>query len=449
MSIDIPSEASRAPLSADAFTRLFQAIRGLRNGRAVIAMLACTFVGVIVASLLLATSGALGAFAALLALIAWMVAIGTGFNAAGLLQMDDARGISPRSVVDALVQGLMCIPKLIVLALAFIAVELVVLVVIALLLVICKIPYLGTALFVVVFPVSVVLAGTTLAALFLCATLSLPAIWQGAGITRALAQTAAILRSRLVETVLLLVFVGFLSFAVAMIVFGVLSMGLVPTLGLSMAIVGFGGFGPEAMMTMSSGGGHAMAGVIGGALLWAVAASLLAQVYLLGLSMVYLRVTEGLDLTAAEAALRATVDDARRRAAQLGEKAREATQPSPAAAPVAPAAPAAPAAPRPVAAPMTDLDPTTRGPDIDLAHRRARARARAVGRARVDSDAPAVVVRRDAAVDGTTGQRTVARSGAAAAGDDLPAMPLGRRRRRPVLRRLRLPAQVAARRALN
>ena len=370
MSIDIASEASRAPLSADAFTRLFQAVRGLRNGRAVIAMLACTFVGVIVASLLLAMSGALGAFAGLLALIAWTVAIGTGFNAAGLLQMDDARGLSPRSVIDALAQGLLCIPKLIVLGLAFIAVEIAVFLVIALLLVICKIPYLGAVLFVVVFPVSVVAAGTTIAALFLCAALSLPAIWQGAGITRALAQTAAILRSRLVETVLLLVFVGFLCVAVATIVFGVLSLGLFPTLGLSMAIVGFGGFGPEAMMTMSSaygGGAHAMAGVIGGALLWAVAASLLAQVYLLGLSMVYLRVTDGLDLTAAEASLRATLDDAKRRAAQLGEKAREATQPSP----VDPVAPLARPAPTPVAvpmpaAPMTDLDPTTRGPDIAL-----------------------------------------------------------------------------------
>ena len=50
--------------------------------------------------------------------------------------------------------------------------------------------------------------------------LSLPAIWQGAGITRALAQTLAIARSRLVEAVLLLVFVWFLAFAVGLVVFG-------------------------------------------------------------------------------------------------------------------------------------------------------------------------------------------------------------------------------------
>jgi hypothetical protein len=83
----------------------------------------------------------------------------------------------------------------------------------------------------------------------------------------------------------------------------------------------------ESLMTMSQGGsGHAVAGAIGGALLWAIAASLVGQVYLLGLSLVYLRVTEGLDLTASEEALRATFDDAKRRTAELGAKARQATK---------------------------------------------------------------------------------------------------------------------------
>ncbi|HZW72465.1 MAG TPA: hypothetical protein VFF43_02910, partial [Caldimonas sp.] len=93
------------------------------------------------------------------------------------------------------------------------------------------------------------------------------------------------------------------------------------------SIVGFGGLGMESIAAMSQGGGgHAIAGVIGGALLWAIAASLVGQVYLLGLSIVYLRVTEGLDLTSAEEAFRATLDDAKRRTAELGERARQATQ---------------------------------------------------------------------------------------------------------------------------
>jgi hypothetical protein len=326
MSSETLSDAPRG-LSGHAFSSLLQAASGLRNVRAVVAMLGCTFAGVLVAGLLFAMTGSLGFLAGLLAAVVWVVAIGTGINAAGLLQMDHARGISPRSLADALVYGLMCIPKLIVLALAFFAVEVAVFIVIAILLLICKIPFLGPLLFTVVFPLSVVVAGLTIVGLSICLVLSLPAIWQGASISRAVAQTLAIVRGRLVEAVLLLVLIGFLGFAVGLIVFGVLAAGLMPTLGMSLSIVGFGGLGIESIAAMSQGGGgYAIAGVVGGALLWAIAASLVGQVYLLGLSIVYLRVTEGLDLTSAEEALRATLDDARRKTAEFGEKARQATQ---------------------------------------------------------------------------------------------------------------------------
>ena len=99
MSSDIASEAAPAGLSGHAFSSLFQAITGLRNRRALVAMLGCMFVGVIVGGLLVAMTGSLGVFAGLLATVVWIVAIGTGVNAAGLLQMDHARGISPRSHV--------------------------------------------------------------------------------------------------------------------------------------------------------------------------------------------------------------------------------------------------------------------------------------------------------------------------------------------------------------
>ena len=179
----------------------------------------------------------------LLASLVWLLALATGINAAGLLQMDHARGISPRSLGDALVHGLMCIPKLIVLGLALFAAAIAVFIVLALLLVICKIPFLGALLFVVVFPLSVVVAGVTVTGLLLCGVLSLPAIWQGASIARALAQTFAIVKSRLVEAVLLLVAARLDLLRVGLIVFGVLMAGLVPTLGLSLSIVGFGGLG--------------------------------------------------------------------------------------------------------------------------------------------------------------------------------------------------------------
>jgi hypothetical protein len=331
MPSDPAPAALPAGISASAFSSLFQAVNGLRNRAALGALVGCTVVGVVVAGLLMAMSGALGVLAGLLAFTVFVIAVGTGVNAAGLLHMDSARGVAPRGMVDALVYGLMCIPKLIVLGLALVAVEIAVFIVLAIVLFICRIPFLGPLLFTVVFPVSVVIAGITVCGLFLCLVLSLPAIWQGATITRALAQTLTIARTRLIEAVLLLVFVALLSFAAAMVVFGVLSAGLAPMLGLSASIVGGGGMeGMGSVLGMMQGGGfgasgQVIAGFIGSAVLWAVATSLVNQVSLLGLCLVYLRVTEGLDPAAAEAALHGGLAEARRRASEFGDMARAAT----------------------------------------------------------------------------------------------------------------------------
>ncbi|MEO6363410.1 MAG: zinc ribbon domain-containing protein [Caldimonas sp.] len=326
-----PVSASREALSANAAASLFEALAGLRNRRAVVALLGCAVVGVVVASLVASMAGTLGGLALLMATLVWFVAIGTGVNAAGVLQMDEARRISPRSTVDALVYGLMCIPKVIVLFLAALAVEIVVFIAIALLLLLCKIPFLGPLLFVAVFPLSVLAAGITVVGVLLFMVLSLPAVWQGAAITRAVAQAWAIVHSRLVEAVLVLLALGLLCAVAAFVVFGVLGAGLVPTLGLSASILSFGGFdlGGVGAGLQSGGGSYATAGVIGGLLLWAVAGSLVGQVYLRGLSLAYLRLTDGLDLGAAEDSLRATFDEARRRTAQMSEKARRAAQREP------------------------------------------------------------------------------------------------------------------------
>jgi hypothetical protein len=324
MSIDPTSERAPSMPQGIAFASLLQAVAGLRNRDAIVALLGCLFSGLVISGVLLALAGGPGLLV-LLASLVWLLALATGINAAGLLQMDHARRISPRSLGDALVHGLMCIPKLIVLGLALFAAAIVVFIVLALLLVVCKIPYLGALLFVVVFPLSVLVAGVTVTGLLLCGVLSLPAIWQGASIARALAQTFAIVKSRLVEALLLLAALGLICFVVGLIVFGILMAGLMPTLGLSLSIVGFGGFGSEELMAMAQGyalDGHAIAGLFGGLLLWAIAGSLVGQVYLLGLSLVYLKVTEGLDLSASEAALRATFEDAKRRAAGLAGKPR-------------------------------------------------------------------------------------------------------------------------------
>jgi len=326
-------------LSPGAFASLFQAIDGLRNRRALVAMLGCMVVGVLVAGLFTLMAARLGFFMGFLGGLFLFVAAATGINAAGVLLMDQARSVPSRPLTDAVVYGLMCIPKFIALALALLLVAIAVFIVLAIVYLVCKIPVLGPMLFVVAFPLSVVIAGVTLCGLFLCMFLALPAIWEGDTITRAIAQTLAIARSRLVEAILLLAVVGLLAGVVGFIVFSVLFTGLMPAIGLSASVLG--GDGLYSMLGMmrhgstdfggadgGSGGaaGYAIAAGIGAGLLWALAGSLVSLVYLLGLNLVYLRVTEGLDVGATEAALKARFDDAKRQAADLGQKARDAAE---------------------------------------------------------------------------------------------------------------------------
>jgi hypothetical protein len=361
-------------LSPDAVSSLFQAIGGLRNHRALAAMATCLIGAVLIGMLGGAALGRLGALGVLLIGGIVLVAVYTGINAAGILLMDQARGAPPRGLIDALVFGLLCIPKVIVLAIGFFLVALAVFLAIALVFLVCKIPLLGPIVFTLAFPVSVLVAGVTLSGLMLCMFLALPAVWEGATITHAIAQSLAIVRSRLVETFLMLMVVGFLAFVVGLIVFGVLGSGLFPTMGLSAALLGGGGggdleygmrggpgpFGALMGGMMGAGGGYALAGAIGGGVLWAIAATLVAQVWLLGLNLVYLRVSEGLDAQATEQAIGQRLAEARRKTAEMRQKAREAAERArdqarsrgAAATPTAPtsAAPAPdPAAPTPVA----------------------------------------------------------------------------------------------------
>ena len=332
-------------LSPDAFSSLFQAIGGLRNRPALIAMFGGLVMGIVLAALLGATAALLGFLGPLLGGLLALVAIWTGFNAAGVLLMDQAKGAAPRSLIDALVFGLMCIPKVIVLALAFLVVALAVFLVIALVYLVCKIPFLGPLLYVVAFPLSVVVAGITLWGLFVCMFLSLPAIWEGRGLMEAISQSLAIARTRLIETMLLMTFVGLLSMIVALLVFGVLGVGMVPAISLSAGIIG-GGSGLGGLMGAmqgfgGAGAGHAVAGGIGFGILWAACVTLVWLVSLLGMNLVYLRVTEGLDASATQQALRQKLDEAKRRAADMSAKAKEAAdrareskrQPPPSAAP--------------------------------------------------------------------------------------------------------------------
>jgi hypothetical protein len=312
-------ETRASSVSLGAFTGVLQAATGLRQTRAIGAMLLCLVAGVVLLAIGTRLGGLVGTF---LGGLLFAIAVATGVNAAGGLQLDAARGEEPRPIADALVFGLLCIPRLLLLGVLLLLVVAVVVLAVALLLLICKIPFLGPMVYVVVFPLSVFVMGVTIAGLAACLLLALPAIWEGLGVLRAVAQTLEIVRTRLVEALLLLLLVGLLAFAVGVVVFGILGAGMAPTVSLSMSILGDDGGGAiGSLVGAMQGNGYAIAAGVGFGVLWAGASTLVAQVWLLGLVIVYERVTEGIDLDATEDALRRGLDEARRRTAELGESA--------------------------------------------------------------------------------------------------------------------------------
>lgn len=320
--IDSPGAAFRS----DAVIATVGAVAGLRNGRALVALIASLFIGVLVSGLF----SRLGLSGAVFGALAFLAAAAIGVNAAGLLQLDATRGAAPRRLADAFQAGVMCVPTVLLLGFVLLAIAIAVFLVLALVFVFCKLPLIGPLLYLVAFPAAVVIAGLALSGLALAFVLALPAIWQGRTALRALSQAVAIVRVRAIEALLSLVLLALLCAAVAAVIGIVLGVGLMPAVGLSAAILGESVGSYESMIAITQGYGgasHAIAALLGGGLLWALAVSLVAQVYLRGLVMIHQRASEDLDADAAEAALWQRLDEARRRASSWSKRARAAALP--------------------------------------------------------------------------------------------------------------------------
>lgn len=352
---------------------LLDSIDSIRNWRAALLLLG-TFVAM---ALVFAVGGMLARFSfvlfALFALLAYVVLF-YGANAAGMMIMDEARGYPSRPMIAAVMTSLATSHRLILVFLLLGVAYLAGFLVLALVLFLCKIPFLGPVLYAVVFPVSVVIAGIAMFALpTVVFPLSAPSVWNGATTMECVSQLVAIARRRLLLVLVLMIAVAFIAGLVAFLIGAILFSGTAVTALLSVPILGggMGGMGMEDMMGggvmgmamgMGAAGGHMVGAAIGGGILFAIAFTLPGMVYLRGACTVYLRAIDGLDLPAEQAAVDAKIAAARDKARAMQAQAQAqqaASRPAPAPAPVpapaqAPMGFAAPApAPVPVPAPAT------------------------------------------------------------------------------------------------
>ena len=321
------------------FAPLLRASEGLTQWRP----MALGFLTWVVVALLLAVGGFLSSsiggaagvgLMGLFGLLA-MILIAAGMSGVGILLMDKAKNIAPRSMMDAFLAGLWCIPK-------FLGFYVVVALVLAALAVVgaigyflAKIPGIGPLFFFVLHPVLVIVAAAVLTSLLWVGfPLFTPAVWEGRGFKESLSLVIAVSRQRLVPTVLLFLALYVVVSVIGMVVFGALLPGYFFMTGLATSILGVGmtGDGLAAITNLMNGygGGYnsglMYAGILATALIFGLAFTLMMQVALMGVNLVYLSATDGLDTADTENALNAGLDEMKRRAREAQEKARLAAE---------------------------------------------------------------------------------------------------------------------------
>ncbi len=256
------------------------------------------------------------AFAVFTAVLIFIGAAVTGVNAAAALIMDRARGVSSRSLREALDFGVRCVPKILVIAGVAGAVALVAFLSIALVLFLCKMAGSGPVLLALVSSLSALLGGLILIGLMAGVSLLFPAIWEGASCSQALLRLKAIARARPVEALAFLFGAYAIAAVAALTAALVFWVGFLPVSGLAAWIAVAApsiSDGSDLIFGHSPSGGFGWAGMLSALLLLAFAGTLVLHVLLFALDLVYLHLIEGLDpaFEARDAALRVKARAAR------------------------------------------------------------------------------------------------------------------------------------------
>lgn len=299
---------SLAPL--DALGRVLEGVDALRNLRA-LALLLGSFAG---AGLLLAMAEtALGRDAAWWGAIQAGAALTVAYyggNAAGLLAMDQARGVPLREVGDAIRDALASAHRLLAALLAMLALGALVAAATVGLLWLCRSsvsgPVLGPLLFALALPVAVLVCAGLLLAVTVVVPLAAPAVWSGAGAAPTVRTLLGLIRSRLLAATLLMAAVSLLATAVGALAgsIAMTSGRIVAELGVAVAGVDvpaqqlMGGLFGLGLRSLGAAGApvatssHGAAALIGGGVVFAIVLVLPGLVYLRGTCAVYLALTE-------------------------------------------------------------------------------------------------------------------------------------------------------------
>jgi hypothetical protein len=235
-----------------------------------------------------------------------------GGNAAGLLVMDEARGLPVREVADAVRESLARAHRLIGALLVLLAGSAAVAGGIVGLLWLCRLsvtgPLVGPVLFGLAVPLAVLSLGLLLLSLLaVVVPLAAPAVWSGARVMAVARDLLWLIRRRLLAVALLMAAVGLLAAVVgALVSFVVMAGGRlvaelavalvgvdVPVQELMAGLFGYGLRSLGATGAPAAATAHGAAALIGGGVVFAIALVLPGLVYLRGACSVYLALRPG------------------------------------------------------------------------------------------------------------------------------------------------------------
>lgn len=214
-----------------------------------------------------------------------------GASIAGLLLMDQACGKTPRPLSKAISDGIPAFLNIFGIVLLGIALMLVFAILIGLLLFICKLPVIGPVLYAVLLPVFLILGGLLYFGLMAGLSMASPAVWSGATFRETLNLLWQIVTKRaselLVNLLLLAALVAVTQFILASIAF---ASGLFVT-ALSTSILNISPLMGSSVMEPS---GYESATTFGLMTALTLVMAALTSMILMGLNLVYLRITKDL-----------------------------------------------------------------------------------------------------------------------------------------------------------
>ena len=308
------------------FGQLLRATEGLTQLRSMGLM----FLTLLVSGLLFGLGVRLGMVGILLLGLVSAVVSVAGTAAVGIMLLDKAKNQEPRSLKEAFMAGLGCVPKIILYLLLLVALFVALSVVAAVLYYICKIPFIGPVLLFFVHPALVLVAASIfIVLLWLVAPILMPALWDGRSLKDGIGLVLAVARERLIQVVVMVL----VLYILLGIVYLVVASGFVPGFMVMSGLAG-GITGGSSMMGAMGGGFDGMGGSSGAVVALALSSlviisvvmALLMQVMFMGYSLIYLMATDGLDAHATEESLQAGMALAREKARQAQEKARQAAE---------------------------------------------------------------------------------------------------------------------------